>query len=251
MGGIASILVVDDNPKFLADALPMYGYDVTVALDGLEALKVLAKEDAYFDLVLLDGMMPNMDGWDTLKAIRKKLKGLSKNEIEERLNFYSEIIEDKKEEGATEEEAIKELAIINGIDEQFLNENDTPILETCEKLIGKIKEMEVWKIILIVLGAPIWFSLLVGAFAVVVSLYVSLLAVVISLYASCLALIVSSFGGIIMGIVYLFSNNVIQGFAIIGLSLVCFGLSILLFNLTSLLTKGLIILTKKLIRKGE
>lgn len=71
MGGIASILVVDDNPKFLADALPMYGYDVTVALDGLEALKVLAKEDAYFDLVLLDVMMPNMDGWDTLKAIRK------------------------------------------------------------------------------------------------------------------------------------------------------------------------------------
>ena len=29
MDGIASILVVDDNPKYLADALPMYGYDVT------------------------------------------------------------------------------------------------------------------------------------------------------------------------------------------------------------------------------
>ena len=71
MGGIASILVVDDNPKFLADALPMYGYDVTVATDGLEALKVLSKENVHFDLVLLDVMMPNMDGWDTLKAIRK------------------------------------------------------------------------------------------------------------------------------------------------------------------------------------
>ena len=71
MGGIASILVVDDNPKFLADALPMYGYDVTVATDGLEALKTLSKENIHFDLVLLDVMMPNMDGWDTLKAIRK------------------------------------------------------------------------------------------------------------------------------------------------------------------------------------
>ncbi len=71
MGGVASILVVDDNPKFLADALPMYGYDVTVATDGLEALKALSKENAHFDLVLLDVMMPNMDGWDTLKAIRK------------------------------------------------------------------------------------------------------------------------------------------------------------------------------------
>ena len=69
MGGVASILVVDDNPKFLADALPMYGYDVTVAEDGLEALKVL-KKNQNFDLILLDVMMPNMDGWDTLKAIR-------------------------------------------------------------------------------------------------------------------------------------------------------------------------------------
>ena len=74
MGGIASILVVDDNPKFLADALPMYGYDVTIAEDGLQALKILGDEKTHFDLILLDVMMPNMDGWDTLKAIRNNDK---------------------------------------------------------------------------------------------------------------------------------------------------------------------------------
>lgn len=74
MGGIASILVVDDNPKFLADALPMYGYDVTVAEDGIEALKILFEEEKHFDLMLLDVMMPNMDGWETLKAVRKNKK---------------------------------------------------------------------------------------------------------------------------------------------------------------------------------
>ena len=74
MGGVASILVVDDNPKFLADALPMYGYDVTVAEDGLEALKILSEDKKNFDLILLDVMMPNMDGWDTLKAIRNNKK---------------------------------------------------------------------------------------------------------------------------------------------------------------------------------
>lgn len=74
MDGIASILIVDDNPKFLKDALPMYGYDVTVAIDGIEALKILTSENKTFDLVLLDVMMPNMDGWDTLKAIRKNPK---------------------------------------------------------------------------------------------------------------------------------------------------------------------------------
>ncbi len=74
MDGIASILVVDDNPKFLKDALPMYGYDVTTAEDGIQALKILSDEKNNFDLVLLDVMMPNMDGWDTLKAIRKNQK---------------------------------------------------------------------------------------------------------------------------------------------------------------------------------
>ena len=59
MDGIASILVVDDNPKFLKDALPMYGYDITVAEDGIEALKILSNKE--FDLILLDVMMPNMD----------------------------------------------------------------------------------------------------------------------------------------------------------------------------------------------
>ena len=72
MYGVASILVADNNPKLLADALPMYGYEVTVANDGLEALKILM--DKTFDLILLDVMMPNMDGWDTLKAIRNNKK---------------------------------------------------------------------------------------------------------------------------------------------------------------------------------
>ena len=74
MDGIASILIVDDNPKFLKDALPMYGYDVSVAEDGIEALKILSDEKKSFDMVLLDVMMPNMNGWDTLKSIRKNPK---------------------------------------------------------------------------------------------------------------------------------------------------------------------------------
>lgn len=78
MSSIGNILIVDDNPKYIADALPMYGYDVEVATDGVQALKILQKNHK-FDIVLLDVMMPNMDGWQTLKAIRSdnKLKHLS------------------------------------------------------------------------------------------------------------------------------------------------------------------------------
>ncbi len=77
MSEIAKILIIDDNPKYLQDALPMYGYDVLVAVDGVQALKVLAKTDLKsnpIDLILLDIMMPNMNGWDTLKSIRNNEK---------------------------------------------------------------------------------------------------------------------------------------------------------------------------------
>lgn len=45
-----------------------------MALDGVQALKELANESNKFDIVLLDVMMPNMNGWDTLKSIRKNEK---------------------------------------------------------------------------------------------------------------------------------------------------------------------------------
>ncbi|MDD3150193.1 MAG: response regulator transcription factor [Candidatus Gastranaerophilales bacterium] len=70
MSSIAKILIVDDNPKYLNDVLPMYGYETVTALDGLQALKILNTEGNLFDLIVLDVMMPNMDGWETLKAIR-------------------------------------------------------------------------------------------------------------------------------------------------------------------------------------
>lgn len=74
MSSPANILLVDDNPKYLKDALPYYGYNVRVAIDGLQALEILTTEKNDFDLVLLDVMMPNIDGWQTLKAIRSHNK---------------------------------------------------------------------------------------------------------------------------------------------------------------------------------
>lgn len=70
MSELTNVLLVDDNSKYLKDALPFYGYEVQTACDGVQALKELAKKDNKFDLVLLDVMMPNMNGWETLKSIR-------------------------------------------------------------------------------------------------------------------------------------------------------------------------------------
>jgi DNA-binding response OmpR family regulator len=68
---MAKILVVDDTPnnvKLLADVLSARGYEVVTASDGDEALERV--RDSKPDLVLLDVMMPRMNGYDTCRAIR-------------------------------------------------------------------------------------------------------------------------------------------------------------------------------------
>ncbi len=65
------ILVVDDTPlnvKLLEDVLTVKGYDVVTAISGQEALDKISS--ASIDLVLLDVMMPDMNGYEVCRAIR-------------------------------------------------------------------------------------------------------------------------------------------------------------------------------------
>jgi DNA-binding response OmpR family regulator len=64
------ILVVDDDPEVCMatrDFLASKGHDVTLAEDGVQALKLLATVKP--DVVLLDVAMPEMDGMETLRRI--------------------------------------------------------------------------------------------------------------------------------------------------------------------------------------
>jgi len=67
-----SILVVDDNEaviEIFSLVLEKAGYDVTTATSGAECISYL--ENAQPDLIILDVMMGDMDGWETLDRIRK------------------------------------------------------------------------------------------------------------------------------------------------------------------------------------
>jgi DNA-binding NtrC family response regulator len=66
------ILVVDDDPEsreYLVEALTRHGYPVLTAQDGAEGLAQLREHD--LDIVLCDLMMPNVDGLELLKTIRR------------------------------------------------------------------------------------------------------------------------------------------------------------------------------------
>ena len=66
-----SILVADDSPsirKFVSFALTLKGYEIIPASDGMEALEKLP--NAKVSLVITDLNMPNLDGYELIKAIR-------------------------------------------------------------------------------------------------------------------------------------------------------------------------------------
>ena len=67
-----SLLIVDDDPEIISSfeaILRSEGYEVTTARDGREALERLAQSP--FDLVLLDLLLPDMNGWAVLERVRE------------------------------------------------------------------------------------------------------------------------------------------------------------------------------------
>lgn len=72
--GDETILVVDDiEPvrSFLNDVLPMFGYSVICAEDGMDGLKKFAENKDKIHIILLDIVMPKLNGIELFKEIKK------------------------------------------------------------------------------------------------------------------------------------------------------------------------------------
>jgi len=66
-----NILVVDDNPELMQEVLPEYGFNVSVAYNGIEAQDKLHNSIESYDIILLDILMNEMNGWEVLRFIRE------------------------------------------------------------------------------------------------------------------------------------------------------------------------------------
>lgn len=185
-----------------------------------------------------------MSKQEFLMQLRKGLSGLPQDDIEERLTFYSEMIDDRMEEGLSEKDAVSGIGSVDMIISQIVE--DIPLTKLVKEKITPKKRLKVWKIVLLVLGSPVWLSLLIAAFAVILSLYVLLWSVIIYLWAVFALLIVCALGGIVAGIGFALGGNGLTGIAMIGAGIVCAGLSIFLFYGCKSATKGILLLTKKI-----
>lgn len=180
-----------------------------------------------------------------LAHLRKGLSGLPQDDIEERLIFYSEMIEDQMEEGLSEEEAVLAVGSVEEIVAQVVAE--TPLAKIAKERIKPKRRLTPGEIVLLVLGSPIWFSLIVAAFAVILALYVSLWAVIISLWAVFISFAACSIACVLACVVHIMDGHGASSAAILAAGFICAGLSIFMIYGCRTSTKIVLIFTKKLV----
>ena len=179
-----------------------------------------------------------------LAQLRQQLWALPEADRQNSLDYYAEMIDDRMEEGLSEEEAVAAIGNLEEIVQQILGETPRPpvVVEPAKKEKPTKDNTKIWLIILLILASPVLISLAASAAATVLSVYVSLWTVVIVLYAGFLALAVSSAGCIVGS--FFMVGGIAGGIVAWGAALVCAGLAILLLLLANLAAKGMVMLTK-------
>lgn len=186
-----------------------------------------------------------------LQAIRKQISELPKQDIERFLDYYAEMIDDRMEDGLSEEDAVEAMGTVDEIVEQILadamiseekQQTEKRQTEDCRS-IPKLGTME---IVLLILGLPIWLPLLLAGFIVLLALYITIWSVAVTFYVADVALVAGAIAGIGAGVMQIVSGGFIQAIFLFGLGLVCAGISILWFFGCNFMIKYIIKLTDML-----
>lgn len=181
---------------------------------------------------------------DFLAELNIRLNGFSREDIAASLAYYNEMIDDRIEDGASEEEAVAAIGTPAQAAAHILE--DMPLGKLLKVKLSGGKKLPTWAVILLIVGSPIWIALLASIFSVVISLFSAIWSVIISLCAAWLAFAVSPLAGIFLLVVSTVQGNLGGGLVLLGVGCMLGGLSIFLFKPCLFLLKGGWFLTKKL-----
>ena len=180
-----------------------------------------------------------------LAELQARLSGLPQEEIGERMRFYSEMIDDRIEEGLAEDEAVADVGSVDEIASQILAEY--PLMKIVKEKVKPKRSLKAWEIVLIILGFPLWLPLLIAAFAVLLSVYMVIWSLDISVWAVDLSFAASALGCVVFTVMFLIQGSAAVALASLGAGLFMAGCAILLFYGGIGVTKGIILLTKSIL----
>ncbi len=128
-----------------------------------------------------------------LALLRQKISILPKHEVEATLEYYSEMIDDYIESGYTTEQAIAQMGGVDNVAAQVLAGEQIPVYEAYG--VRKQKKNGLL-IVLLILGFPVWFPLLLTAFCLLLTVAIVLAVLAIVVPWS----LVVSFGASVLGL---------------------------------------------------
>ena len=126
-----------------------------------------------------------MNKQEFLSLLAQELSGLPGKDVTDRLAFYDEMIDDRIEEGLSEEDAVDEMGPVDEVAAQILEE--IPLSRLVRERVRPKRRLRAWEILLLILGSPLWLSLLLAAGAVLLAVYVVIWALVGCLWAVAVA----------------------------------------------------------------
>lgn len=161
-----------------------------------------------------------------LEQLRQGLSGLPQEEIEARLAFYSEMIDDQMEDGISEEDAVSSVGSVEDIVAQTVEE--VPLAKIARERIRPKKPLRWVEILLLVLGSPIWLSLGIAVLAVLLACFAAIWAIVVALWAVFAALAAASLAALAGCVALAVRGYAMVGVAVLATGLVASGLTIFL-----------------------
>ncbi len=194
-----------------------------------------------------------MNKQEFLDGLKAALSAVPSDDLDERLDFISEIIDDKIEEGMSEEEAVGEVGTIDDVSKRILSE--VPFSKLIkEKVKQKTGEKSLFKsktaaIVLIIVGSPIWLSLLIALFAALLSFVIVLWSLAIALYCVDAAFAASSLVCVVLCVLHAAGANIGGLVLTVGCTMICIGCAVLLFFASISTNKAMVRLMKIIIIK--
>lgn len=190
-----------------------------------------------------------------LNELRERLNGLPPSDIDDRISFYEEMINDRMDDGKSEEEAVADIGTVDDIVNEIVR--DTPLVKLVKEKIKPKRKLKAWEIVLLILGFPLWFPLVLTALILCLVAYLLIWILVIVCYVVELSLVVVGTAAPVLMIIQAVNGG--QVVAYLGLWIMCLGGAILLFlgcigatKLTLKLSKKIITSIKKaFVKKGD
>lgn len=183
-----------------------------------------------------------MNKQEFIQQLTNSLAGLSEEDIKRSVDYYSEMIDDRVEDGMTQEDAVAALGSLEQIRSEILE--TVPMARIVKEKITPKRDFKVGEIVLLILGSPIWLPLLLTFIIVCLVIYLVFWIIIMSLYVVDLSVLVSGFASFVAA----FINN--NGFAswmfFIGSGFALVGAAVLLFFGFNQVSKGMLFISKQI-----